>query len=489
MKRKFNYFVFVFMVLMILVGCTKNNNDDNNNKIDISGKTFYTTQGSVWLAKDNTFVITDGTEEIVGKWSINENVLNLESEKDGKIIFEVEDDKTIVLKTSLKNLVSGTTFTTDKSEEKPETATIKGTFANTSQSGNTFSYVELREDMSFTFIDRNDFSITETNGTYSVDKDTLTLSDYTGTISIGAEKIELLIKDNKTLILQTDVGVSAVGDIFVKDAPIQNTVKNIPCTGLKSLYNNYWSVEGSSSWNIEVTPTPADTTDIIYYSSDDENVVKIDEKGNMYPQKPGKTKIHIKCGDQELVVGFETKSKGPQSVLFDTDNITLLLGNTGTIKATVTPDTADQTLTYSSEDKSVITIDNSGNYKTTGPGVTNIKATASNGVEGKIKVIVEGETVIFEMENKVSVKAGSGQKIPYKATHIACYDGNISKTDVTKDVDFHTAYTSALDIDGSGNVYAKGAVFETVDIDVYFTYTDGSSFFVTSPTFIVHVEK
>ena len=58
MKRKFNYFVFVFMVLMILVGCTKNNNDDNNNKIDISGKTFYTTQGSVWLAKDNTFVIT-----------------------------------------------------------------------------------------------------------------------------------------------------------------------------------------------------------------------------------------------------------------------------------------------------------------------------------------------------------------------------------------------------------------------------------------------
>ncbi|MBR3227495.1 MAG: hypothetical protein IKF68_03010, partial [Erysipelotrichaceae bacterium] len=99
------------------------------------------------------------------------------------------------------------------------------------------------------------------------------------------------------------------------------------------------------------------------------------------------------------------------------------------------------------------------------------------------------ETVIFTMQNNVSVKAGTGEKIPYKATHISCYDWTVNSQDVTEWVDFHTAYTSALDIDGYGNVYAKGAVYETVDIPVYFTYSDGSSFFVTSPTFTVHVEK
>ncbi|MBP5280397.1 MAG: hypothetical protein J6Z03_07920, partial [Erysipelotrichaceae bacterium] len=91
--------------------------------------------------------------------------------------------------------------------------------------------------------------------------------------------------------------------------------------------------------------------------------------------------------------------------------------------------------------------------------------------------------------NNVSVKAGSGEKIPYKATWISCYDFAVNKQDVTNEVDFHTAFTSALDIDGYGNVYAKGAVYDTVDITVYFTFTDGSSFNVRSQDFIVHVEK
>ncbi|MBQ2659277.1 MAG: hypothetical protein IJF87_12000, partial [Erysipelotrichaceae bacterium] len=123
------------------------------------------------------------------------------------------------------------------------------------------------------------------------------------------------------------------------------------------------------------------------------------------------------------------------------------------------------------------------------PGNTKITVKAVNDVSATCDVCVEGETVIFEMKNNVSVNAGSGEKIPYKAYHVGCYDGETFKNDVTDYVDFHTAYTSALDIDGNGNVYAKGAVYETVDIEVYFTYSDGGSFFVTSDTYIVHVEK
>ena len=161
-----------------------------------------------------------------------------------------------------------------------------------------------------------------------------------------------------------------------------------------------------------------------------------------------------------------------------------------TIKASVLPEnTTDKTLKYEVADGRIASVDSNGKVTGKFPGVTSVKVTAASGVSVECKIIVEGEDVVFSMENNVSVKAGSGQKIPYKAKYYTCYDGIVNVQDVTTECDFHTAYTSALDIDGSGNVYAKGAVYETVDIEVYFTWSDGSSLNCTSPTFIVHVEK
>ena len=50
-----------------------------------------------------------------------------------------------------------------------------------------------------------------------------------------------------------------------------------------------------------------------------------DQKGNVTAKEVGKTKIHIKCGTQELVVGFETKVKGPTSVKLDKDSLALYM--------------------------------------------------------------------------------------------------------------------------------------------------------------------
>ena len=96
--------------------------------------------------------------------------------------------------------------------------------------------------------------------------------------------------------------------------------------------------------------------------------------------------------------------------------------------------------------------------------------------------------VTIEMENNVSVKAGSYQTIPVKAFHYSYYDMHLNAEDIHHEIEFHTAYTSALDYWG-GNVRAIGAVYDTVDIPVYFTWSDGSSLSVTSDTFTVHVVK
>ncbi len=331
----------------------------------------------------------------------------------------------------------------------------------------------------------------------------------TATVIIGDQSYTVSFKDGEIPNVQTpkapegkifkgwmiDGKMGQLSDIkngSKVEAVFEDEFTRIACTGIKTQYNNYWTIEGTKAWNLEVKFEPADTTDVPVYSSDDESIVTVDQQGNVTAKNIGTTKIHIKCGDQEKVIGFETRAKKTDAtaVVLDAKTLTIFNGGSDYIKAGVEPEkTTDKTLTYESMDKSIATVNSEGKVKGKFPGVTTVRVTAASGVYADCKVIVEGEDVIFSMKNNVSVKAGSGQKIPYKATYVVCYEGNVTESDVTTECDFHTAYTSALDIDGYGNVYAKGAVYETVDIEVYFTWSDGSSLMCTSPTYIVHVEK
>ncbi len=63
-------------------------------------------------------------------------------------------------------------------------------------------------------------------------------------------------------------------------------------------------------------------------------------------------------------------------------SLTLNVGETDTIDATITPDNAtDQTLTWTSSDTTVVTVDENGNITAVGAGTATITATATNGTE------------------------------------------------------------------------------------------------------------
>ena len=500
-KKSISVLILFLVAFLCLSGCTKEE-EAKETGYDLSGKTYYNTvddygnedHSKIWFGKDGTFVMKDnfydGYYEISGTWSIKENVATLEVSDTGvgefkKIVFEIADEDTLVLKTSLagslQDHVFSTTETKGSSAPAPEFKTAN--YYNISQSGSNVSRLELHSDGSFTFLDQNDFGITEINGTYATGDNIVKMK---GTAASTEYSFDFVIAADGTLVLQNDIGVSATGDVF---SSIYEPSVKVLCTGLTSLYNNYWATEGVKNYDLGVKATPENTTDVITYYVEDENVVKVDENGLASTVNVGKTKIHITCGDQEKVVGFETKAKGPSSIEFDENPLVFYVNNTVKISAKALPATADQALTYKSSDESVATVDKYGNITGICPGSTEITVTAVNGVSAVLKVWVEGETVIFKMKNNVSVKAGSGEKIPYKATWIMCYDGSLNKIDVTDEVEFHTAYTSALDIDGHGNVYAKGAIYETTDVPVSFSYSDGSSFYVESETFYVHVVK
>ena len=404
----------VLLMIMMLCACSSGKKEDEG--FDLSGKTYYNTideygnedHSKVWFGKDGSFVFRDnffeGYYELEGTWSVSENVATLNVEKSGvgnydKVIFEIKDADTLVLKTSLAGSFSDQIFSTTET---------KGSTADNGGGGNTNTDPEP---------------------------------------------------------------------------------KDVPCTGLTSKQNYYWAKEGVKDWDLEIKATPSNTTDKMVFKSNDESVVKIDDRGHATTVSPGKTTIDVTCGSQKLTVEFETKAKGPDSVSVDPKVLTIYYNNTGKIDAKTLPEKADQTVTFTSADPGIAKVDGNGNVTGMMPGKTKITVTAVNGVYAEVEVNVEGEAVVFSMDNYVSVKAGSGQKIPYSGYLISYYDGNYNKQDVTLELDFHTTHTSALDIDGNGCVYAKGAIFETTDVPVYFTFSDGSSLYVTSETYYVHVEK
>ena len=109
---------------------------------------------------------------------------------------------------------------------------------------------------------------------------------------------------------------------------------------------------------LTATVKPDDATDkTVTWSSSDESVVKVDN-GKVTARKSGTSTVSAKCGGKtaECVV---TVTVPVSSVTLDKTTLSLAVGESATLTATVKPDDAtDKTVTWSSSDESVVKVDN-----------------------------------------------------------------------------------------------------------------------------------
>ena len=512
-------FLGAFLVFAILfAGCTEKKEEA---QYDINGKTYYNTieeygnesHSRVWFGKDGSFTMkenaADGTHEFGGKWALKENVLTLESDDSiGKIVFEVQDNDTIVLRTSLYGSRSEQVFST--TETTGPTGGVAPSAANTGKEISYAAYydvtritsnkpvVQFKADGTFHFDDVNDYSIYSFDGTYEKTEGDGLLLSYTQ--GIENKTISFTIVDNETLVLNTDVGLAVTGDVFSTDyeasAPTPtptpstapSTPASVPCTGISLPYSYYWATEGLSPWKLEVTVTPSNTTDKITYKSNDETVVRIDENGYVSALSPGNTTIDITCGSQKLTIKFETRSKGPKDISFKTGSYTIMSGNYVKLEPVINPSTANQTVSYRSDDPVIATVNSDGIVTGINPGQTKVYGTTVNGLSTYATISVEGERIVFEMQNYQTAQSASNASIYFTAYHISQWDGVYNKEDVRSEVELHTSYPGVLTLK-DGVIKVTGSVTDTTDILVYFTWTDGSSLKATSDTYYVRVTK
>ena len=128
------------------------------------------------------------------------------------------------------------------------------------------------------------------------------------------------------------------------------------------------------------------------FSSENPKIAEVTETGYLTAKAPGVTKINIEAtnGVKATTVVTVKELVKVKEIILQPTSLTIDKGKSGTIKATALPANAvDKTLTWTSQDKTIAIVDNSGRVKGKKIGKTVIEVTSKNGVKATATVTVK----------------------------------------------------------------------------------------------------
>lgn len=215
---------------------------------------------------------------------------------------------------------------------------------------------------------------------------------------------------------------------------------------------------GENTKDLDAKLVPADATDVkLAYKSSDESVATVDETGKVTAVANGECTITtyvtaktedaeaselsavvVEAADSEEVddsvatmpedlaamdsafsvvpedLKAETKvtvTTNVESATLDKTEGVLTVGNTVTVTATVTPDTAtNASVTWTSSDEAIATVDSEGKITAVAPGTATITATSDSNPDASAAyvVTVQAKKVVTSTSTKTSSKSNSG---------------------------------------------------------------------------------
>ena len=170
--------------------------------------------------------------------------------------------------------------------------------------------------------------------------------------------------------------------------------------------------------SLTATVTPDNTTDkTIVWTCSTPEIATIDaQSGELTALAPGEAKVTATCGVISGSATIKVKPVLATSVNLNAENLTLLIGQTGKLTATVAPEnTTDKTIVWKSDNESIATVGMDGTVTAVSVGVANVTATCG-AVYATCKVTVKSvgaATVTISVPDK---EVFVGDKVALTAT-------------------------------------------------------------------------
>ncbi len=168
------------------------------------------------------------------------------------------------------------------------------------------------------------------------------------------------------------------------------------------------TLKNTRTYTLKVTGT----TKTVTFSVDDPSIATVSSKGKVKAKSNGVTYVRAKVGKKTLTCKVTVKSPTkPTKVKLNKTSLTLKVGGTSTLTATVKPTgIKDSSVTWKSSNKKVATVTKNGKVKAKKTGTATITATTSNGKKATCKVKVKKASVTASSVSKLSV-AKTAKKI------------------------------------------------------------------------------
>lgn len=261
-------------------------------------------------------------------------------------------------------------------------------------------------------------------------------------------------KDNASGVADVNLSMDDVSinkGEYVTDYIEQSTTVtiNVPATGV-SLDRQSLTLEKGTTGKLTAIVSPSDATNKnVTWSSDNPSVATVDNDGNVTAKAKGTAKITATIGNYSASCNV-TVTQPIEGVKLDKTSLDLERGDTEKLTATVIPENADgdKTITWSSNNKEVATVDNQGNVTAVGKGNAIITATAGGkSATCNVTVGVALQSISLN-KSELSLNKGAEETLTVQYTPV--------DTDADKTVEWSSSATSVATVDQQGKVTAVG---------------------------------
>ncbi len=205
---------------------------------------------------------------------------------------------------------------------------------------------------------------------------------------------------------------------FAKANGIKFSTSAIPQTVLPtsiSVSPTSLSLTVGGVYTLKKTISPSNATTTVTWSSSNKNVATVDKNGKVTAKAAGTATITVRTSNGKSANCKVTVKSVPSSVKLSRNKATRGVGDTYQLKATVSPNNAVTTLTWSSSNSGVVSVDKNGKITPKKPGTATITVRTSNGKSANCKVTVKSAPSSVKLSRNKATR-GVGDKYQLTAT-------------------------------------------------------------------------